>query len=546
MKLLATRHDRVYLLILAAVIALTAILRFYKLGKIPVSMSDDEIRETMSAVSLWQTGYDLSGKIRFPMSFFIDGFTFTPVPVYVSAPFTGILGLSMVTARLPYALAGVLSVLTVYLLALRLLKNRNIAVLSGTVMAISVWHIQISRFAVETGFALLFYVLGIWLFLEPRGKYALRRMILSMTAFFLAFHSYNATKVIYLPIVLLLTVYEWNSIARYKRLLAVIAGGIILTGVTFAFSAVTQNAARHGGTLFVFQQSAAAAEAVGAIRSASSIPEPFRTLYMNKYTYFTDVFLRQYLFAFSPQFLLLDQEANGIYAVYGRGQLYLIEGPLLILGALFLARRRKRGLALILVMLLLAPLPSGIAAGATSYGMRSSFMLPWLSVLIASGIVSIGALFRNPLMKRTVWAVIAVSYAYSVTGYLNYYYRDWIKRGAKHYAKGTQDLIRQVGIERTHHREVIVAGDANTVRHFAFYEKIPAEDIRLAENGQSYRRGNIRFETACITPPGADPRLAMPGNSVYFARPSCHRGIKEDGKIVSHDGDTEWMVYETK
>ena len=134
------------------------VLRVNQLNTIPVGMTDDEVRAVYSAYSLWNTGRDLTRGILLPVSFVLHNFSFTPVSIYATAPFVGILGLSPFSARLPFALAGVGVVFLTYLVVQRLLKNQTVAVIAAGVLAVNVWAIQLSRIAYESGFALLFSV----------------------------------------------------------------------------------------------------------------------------------------------------------------------------------------------------------------------------------------------------------------------------------------------------------------------------------------------------------------------------------------------------
>ena len=86
-----------------------------------MSMTDDEIRLVYSSYNIWGTARDVSGHFL-PLTFLLDKYAFNPVAIYLTSPFVGILGLSMFSARLSFAVAGIFTVFLVYLVAYKLFK----------------------------------------------------------------------------------------------------------------------------------------------------------------------------------------------------------------------------------------------------------------------------------------------------------------------------------------------------------------------------------------------------------------------------------------
>src|SRR5512146_195611 len=89
----------------AAVLIIAAVLRLWMLGHVPISFSDDEIREVSNAYSIAKTGKDVLGN-RLPLVFSLDGAsTYGQVPIYISGIFFLIMPLTPFVSRLPFALA---------------------------------------------------------------------------------------------------------------------------------------------------------------------------------------------------------------------------------------------------------------------------------------------------------------------------------------------------------------------------------------------------------------------------------------------------------
>ena len=153
-KLLKLKKEFFILLI---IIALASFLRLYNLGTVPVSMTDDEIRETYTVYSIAHTGKDVFGNFL-PAVFKIDGAnTWGPVLVYIKTPFSLLLPLNSFTARFPYALSSVLSIILFYLI-IKKLFNDKIALVSSFALSVSVWNIQLSRIVIETNISVFLYI----------------------------------------------------------------------------------------------------------------------------------------------------------------------------------------------------------------------------------------------------------------------------------------------------------------------------------------------------------------------------------------------------
>jgi 4-amino-4-deoxy-L-arabinose transferase-like glycosyltransferase len=108
---------------LVLIMLLASILRLWQLGNIPNGITNDESGYMYSAYSIWKTGHDVSGRL-FPLSFNLDN-SFSPVYIYATAPFVGILGLNPFIGRLPYALISILVVFLIYLFPKKLFDGNK-------------------------------------------------------------------------------------------------------------------------------------------------------------------------------------------------------------------------------------------------------------------------------------------------------------------------------------------------------------------------------------------------------------------------------------
>src|SRR4030042_2940037 len=136
-------------------------LRLWDFGNLPAGLSTDEASIGVEASSLYHYGIDRNG-MSFPVYFISWGSGQNVLYAYLLAPLVP-LGLSSTIIRLPMLIAGVLTCLVVYGIAGKLFSP-SAAIIAIFLMAISPWHIMISRWALESNllpfvFSLAFFCL---------------------------------------------------------------------------------------------------------------------------------------------------------------------------------------------------------------------------------------------------------------------------------------------------------------------------------------------------------------------------------------------------
>jgi 4-amino-4-deoxy-L-arabinose transferase-like glycosyltransferase len=540
------RKHFIAIITICAIIFLASALRLNKLNTLPSGMTDDEIRESYSAYSIWKTGKDITRGLTLPFTFVLNNFSFSPIPIYVTAPFVGILGTMPFTARLPFALAGIGVSLLTYLIVKLLIKSTIAGVSAGICMACNVWAIQISRIAHEAVFAQLFYLWGVYVFLNNWKKHPYSSVCISMGLFFLGFNSYDATKVILIPIIITLVLYKWKEIVINKKILLIICAWLLVTFSLFGYLFITQKAGIHGSSMVVFQNTTAAAQVVELERRASDGPVLINTLYHNKLTYFAGQFFQHYLYAFSPDFLFLNQEASGVFSVWSRGNLYLIDLPLLIIGLLYCFLTRRKEFFLGITMIFIGALPSGVGTEPYTYATRSCFMLPWLAVFIATGVLLIVHIIPSKMSRYIAITILSIVYGYFVTGYLAQYYFEWPRYGAKYFSKGIKDVITLISSKIYRGNNILIYGVNDTfLLQYAFYNQINPIEIQkvFAMENPPLTYRSIQILPSCLGTKEENPRDRMDQMTLYITIPSCHSG-KPDKVIYLPDNEAQWHIYE--
>ena len=189
------------------IMAIGAFYRLYQLDLIPAEMGCDLPHIYNNARHILRGEY----LIFFPSYPGREGLFF-----YLTALYSAIFGLSYFSIKLTSALIGVVTIPVLYLLA-RELFNREVALYTAVFLAISKWHIILSRTGLRGVLIPLFVgLVGIFLI---RAMATRRRLYFGLTGLFLGlgWYTYSAFLVAPVAIVLFLAVYSLVDRGKFVR-----------------------------------------------------------------------------------------------------------------------------------------------------------------------------------------------------------------------------------------------------------------------------------------------------------------------------------------
>ncbi|MDE6977891.1 MAG: glycosyltransferase family 39 protein, partial [Lachnospiraceae bacterium] len=141
-KIIDTDHLYIGLILLIAVLT-----RCVGFGIYPGGVHVDEAFSGYEAWSMLNYGTDSWGYHN-PVYLTAWGSGMNVMNSLLIIPFIRIWGLSEITIRMPQVLIGLISVYIFYLLLLRV-ENKNTALLGSFFLAVSPWHIMMSRWGLE-------------------------------------------------------------------------------------------------------------------------------------------------------------------------------------------------------------------------------------------------------------------------------------------------------------------------------------------------------------------------------------------------------------
>ena len=349
---------------LALVVFLAAGLRFYHLGLNPPSIYWEEAAIGYDAYSILKTGKDFHGN-RLPLVAFESFGDYKPsLYFYTTVPSVALFGLNAFAVRAPSALFGTLTVLLIYFLVQELFHSRSgvaplatrnpklVALLASLLLATSPWHLQLSRAGFEANLGLFLVVLGAWLFLK--GTSHARYLWLAVLTWGLSFYAYHADRV-FIPLLgLVWGLWFFTSLVKKPKAVLAAAGLFILIVLPVSLRLNSPQVKLR------FQQTSAFASLAPIIKSNQLIAEDggglVARLVHHRFWHYGQIFLKNYSDHYSGEFLFLSGDTNPRHSIQLVGGLYLIQLPLILLGAAWLFRRERSAFWLLTLWLILAPL----------------------------------------------------------------------------------------------------------------------------------------------------------------------------------------------
>lgn len=377
---------------LIAILGFAAILRVWNLGSVPPSASMDEASVGWNAYSVLKTGRDEYGEFPLISQRGYDDWRRSTY-LFLTIPFIALLDLQVIAIRLPAVLLSILTIWATYHIILLLFSKHShqIALLTSFLLAISPWHIYISRLGHESNAYLSFFVFGVLFFLQ--GLTNRNRLLLSMIFFTLSMISYYAGQVLIPLFGLGLVVIYRNALK--KMLIPLFVFSLFLIPVFWSIFSPQALMRFQGTSTFDFSQ-----------KKITNVK----------------IFVDNYLSHFKPTWLFTNSGRES-FKVPNVGLLYIWEFPFIIIGILaFLFNRDldPRAKKLLFLWFFLAPLPASIATQAP-HAMRSYAFLPTWQIFTAFGVVYVLRRFNK--FKLLLYAALVALFVVNLkTFYTNYYF----------------------------------------------------------------------------------------------------------------------------
>lgn len=418
---------------LILIILLAAVLRFYQLGSNPPSLAWDEAAWGYNAYSLGLDGRDEFGRYL-PLDYLESFGDFKPpVYAYLTVLPVKIFGLNEFSTRFASALFGTLTVLLTYFLVKELLgdwgdqgdrgnQRNKIALISSFLLAISPWHIILSRAAFEANVASFFLIAGVLFFLMGVQK---KGWFLTLAAFFfaLSLYTFNTSRIVAPLLVIGLGLGFFRSLMKKKKwlLISLVLGSLCIAPIV-PFLLVPQARLRFR-EVNIFSDPEVVLQANQEMAN-DNFAWWSLLLHNRRWGYFQK-FLRHYFDHFNPSFLFIKGDGNPKFSTQDVGELYLWDLPFLIIGGLLLFKLKIKNKWLIPYWLLIAIIPAATAR-ETPHALRIETTLPTWQILIAYGVVNSTELLRRVKLKKVFKSLICVfGFSFLVFNFVYFQHGYW-------------------------------------------------------------------------------------------------------------------------
>lgn len=464
-------------ILLGIIVVIAFLFRFWQVGSIPPSLTWDEVAWGYNAYSLGVDGKDEFGKFL-PTNYLESFGDFKPpVYAYVDILPVKLLGLHEVATRLPSVVLGTLTVLISFFLVKRIFatsKQKELyAYASALILALSPWHIMLSRAAFEANIATFFIACGVWLFL---GGVQEKRWYLvpSLVSFGLAIYTFNSARVVAPLLVIMLCIGFYRQLLLRKQ--QVIIAGII--AIVMVMPLVPFLLSPQAGLRFkevnIFSDVSLVKQSNQEIQNDGN--SAFSRIIHNRRLLYTAAFLHHYFDNLTPSFLFIKGDGNPKFSTQDVGELYLWDLPFFVIGIFLLFKKKEGSWWIIPLWLLLAIIPAATAR-ETPHALRTEGSLPTFQIFVAYGLaqVLLFAKKRQKFVGIVAGVLLLVNVGYFLHGYYAHYSREF----SGEWQYGYRDALFYAAKQESNYEKIAITNElGRPYMYYLFYNKITPQIFR--------------------------------------------------------------------
>jgi len=451
--------------LLSSFFVLGIILRFFALSSFPNGFSRDEAFLGYNAFSILVTGRDINSHF---LPLFLESFLYTPAGyAYFSIPFIKLFGLSIFSVRFASALFGSLSIPAIFFLTKSLLSFQQdkkiterlilfMSLASSFLLAITPWHINLSRTASVSTLVTFFIILGCYFFIEWIRTNNKKLLFLSFAGYFISLFFYIAP-FSFLPLFILISYFLFKKhITKNKKtfialyVLFLVPVLFVLLSPTLSLRVQTLSITKNPLVKLIL------IEDTGR-DGVFNIPPLVALTFHNKLIVISDIFLQNYFSHFTYNYLFRDNGYPERFKIPESGLLFPVYLIFIAMGIYYLFRSEGNIKWFLIGWILLGPIGSGFASDDVPNLQRTLFMLPPILIVSAYGIAKVlQDLSKKGINKLILILILIIVLLYEFITYLHlfYYhenaYRPWYRQD------GYQDLISKINRLKNSYSKVVV------------------------------------------------------------------------------------------
>lgn len=419
-------------LVLIVILLIAAIVRFWQLGKNPVSLYWDEAAIVLDAYSISQTGKDMNNHSWLQPVLGSYGDFKAPVLIWLSSLAAHFFGVHPLTVRLPVALFSVLTVYLVYLLVKKMMffdpkltaSYSKLPLLSAFIVSISPWSVHFARLGFESSLSVAFLLLTLLAFLEFLQRQKNIYLFLAAPLAALAVYTYYSLRLILplLAVALLVIFYRQLKHHLFKVILAGAAFIALLLPMILSPYYQRSQEYRLNNNNLIHHNQVIAESSRYLERYDSSL---FSRLVYHRYLLLGRDFLVNMSSHFDIDFLFLRGDANLRQHSGYFGEFLLVFLPFYGVGMYLLFKHfRSYSSKLLGTLLLLAPIPAAMVY-EVPHASRAIYLFVPFAIIIAWGL-------HECMNGAKRWILVGLALAILVNAGLFYadYFIEYPKRSS--------------------------------------------------------------------------------------------------------------------
>ncbi len=537
---------RISLIILAVIFLVGLFLRTYNVTNVPPSMYWDEVSQGYNAYSVLTTGFDEHHQFLPITSFIAFGDYKAPVNIYLIALSMIAFGKTVFAIRFPSIILGSFTVILAFFLSREIFwenKKRDIiSYIAAGLLAVSPWHILLSRASYEANVATFFTVLGLVLFFFAKRRNAWI-YLLSGLSFVVGFYAFNAHRIFIPLIVLSLALVYWRELWIKKKevLFSMVLGVVLLLPMVFFILSPDSRIRYQEVNIFSDPTVVEQSNAWLKVDNNSLMGKVFD----NRRLGYFFVYAKHYFDFFNPQYLFFSGDINPRFSSQASGELWLWELPFILAGFYALFKMKNKSALFIILWFLFAPVAAATAR-ETPHALRSETYIPVYQLISALGIVTVALylLTKRKIIQYSVLGVVVLLAIFEGVYFLHEYFGAYSSRYDKEWQYGyEQAFTKTKKIENNYNKIVFSDFYGRAYVYYLFFDNIPPQIY--------WKEGNPKpdiFGLYNVTKVGKyefpDRILEYPAGKILYVLPpqNLPTGFKKIDEVDFKEGKPAFLI----
>lgn len=396
-------------------------LRIIALNQSPPGFAPDEASNAYDAYSIWHTGRDQHGVFLPSVIRAMNDYRM-PIFIYSMAPLVGMGGLTAMNARLAAAFWGILAIAAIYRVGTQLF-GRIAGLAAAFFLAVSPWHVPLSRIALEGSTTVLPAILLVGLLWQWQRQPQRRWLFAAAAVAGLGLYTYSVMA-LFLPLMgATLGLIFWRQVVRHWRqvVVAALIGGMLTMPMVYNMMRYSDKMQARYREIAIFRPERPALEAVQEV-------------------------LRNTWYNLSPEFLFGQGDTDILQHPAGLGQLYPVQALLLPIGLGWGLKERRYRLPLVIVVLwiLAGVLPAAVTKPnlpGSGHSLRAlPAVAPW-QILSGLGLAGLLDMVRRWPLRLTVLLISLGWVGSDAWGYFNYYFTRYPNEAAPRFNSEMREVV---------------------------------------------------------------------------------------------------------